>query len=97
MVGLALAVLYLILRLPGLMDLPIFGDEAIYLRWAQLAGAGHPWVSLADPKPPLHFWLLSLVIRMGDDPLLPARLLSVLAGLVSVGLMLLTGEELGRL
>ncbi len=92
----------LIMRLPGLMNLPIFGDEAIYLRWAQWVwGSGssemHPWVSLADPKPPLHFWLLSLVIGWGSDPLLPARLLSVFAGAASILLVLATAGELAEL
>src|SRR5262245_59700445 len=66
-----LMLVYLLMRLSGLTLLPICGDESIYLRWAQLirgegltipvAGAPstpvmHPWISLADPKPPLHFW-----------------------------------------
>lgn len=88
------------MRVPGLMALPIFGDEAIYLRWAQLVrgegvGLPHPWVSLADPKPPLHFWLMAAVFHWTSDPLHSARLISVLAGALSVGLMLAVGSELG--
>jgi 4-amino-4-deoxy-L-arabinose transferase-like glycosyltransferase len=94
--------LCLLVRLPGLMAMPIFGDEAIYLRWAQLVrgdgvGIAHPWVSLADPKPPLHFWLLAIVLHFTADPLLAARLLSVLSGAFATALMLPVGMELGRL
>ncbi|HEY4328179.1 MAG TPA: glycosyltransferase family 39 protein, partial [Phycisphaerae bacterium] len=102
-----LSLVYLLVRLPGLMSLPIFGDEAIYLRWAQLIrGEGissqsgpvgavghHWWVSLADPKPPLHFWILALFFRLSKDPLVMARLISVLAGLIWVPLMMAAGRE----
>ena len=65
-----LALFCLLIRAQQLLALPIFGDEAIYLRWAQLVRAGHPWVSLADPKPPLHFWLLAAIYPLTADPLL---------------------------
>src|SRR5947209_1448634 len=78
----------LVMRMAGLMALPIFGDEAIYLRWAQLVrgeGVSHAywWVSLADPKPPLHYWLLALVLRWANDPLWVGRMLSVLLAAAS--------------
>ena len=82
--GVVLVLLFLLVRLPGLMVMPIFGDEAIYLRWADLVRAGHPWVCLVDPKPPLHFWLLAAVVNWTADPLAGARGLSVVAGLFSI-------------
>ncbi len=100
----ALMLLCLGLRLPGLMALPIFGDESIYLRWAQLIrGEGlagnavghHWWVSLTDPKPPLHFWLIALVYHWASDPLLAARLISVFAGVLCVPLTVWIAQELG--
>ena len=93
----ALMLLYLIVRLPAIMAMPIFGDEAIYLRWAQLAREGNWWASLADPKPPLHFWLLSWVIELTTDPLWGSRLLSVGVGLVSIPLGMGVCGELARL
>jgi 4-amino-4-deoxy-L-arabinose transferase-like glycosyltransferase len=99
---LGLAVGCLVMRVIGLMDLPIFGDESIYLRWAQvirgegLTGA-HWWVSLSDPKPPLHFWLIALVFHWAEDPLVAARMISVGAGVVCVPLMMAIGEECGYL
>ncbi len=84
----ALAVLtYFLLRLPGLLTLPIFCDESVYLRYAQLiarAPVSRAFLSVVDPKPPLHYWLLALILRTTSDPLLAARVLSVIAGAVSV-------------
>lgn len=92
-----LMLIYLLVRLPGLLALPVFGDEAIYIRWAQLIAQGHGWVSLADPKPPLHFWLLAGMLSLVKDPLLAARLLSVLAGLATVPVLLALGGQLAAL
>ena len=64
--------------------LPIFGDEAIYLRWAQLIGDGHWWISLIDPKPPLHFWLIALFFNCARDPLIVSRFLSIACGVLSI-------------
>lgn len=91
-----LGAICLMLRLQNIMALPIFGDEAIYLRWAQLIREGHWWVSLADPKPPLHFWLIALVYRMGANPLLPARVISAVAGALSIPAVMAVCVELGR-
>jgi 4-amino-4-deoxy-L-arabinose transferase-like glycosyltransferase len=44
------------------------------------------FVSLQDPKPPLHFWLLALFLPLSSDPVLAGRLLSVAAGAASVPL-----------
>ena len=95
-----LSALCLLIRSQGLMAMPIFGDEAIYLRWAQLVrpdGGGHWWVSLVDPKPPLHFWILAAVFDWTRDPLAAARGVSVLSGVLCVPAVMLVCEELGRL
>ncbi|HSS44767.1 MAG TPA: hypothetical protein VLO07_05430, partial [Thermoanaerobaculia bacterium] len=92
-----LLALFFCLRLPGLRDLPIFCDEAIYLRYAQLVlqdPVRNAFVSLVDPKPPLHYWLLASVFRLTRDPLLAGRLLSVLAGAAALPVLLLLSLEL---
>jgi 4-amino-4-deoxy-L-arabinose transferase-like glycosyltransferase len=97
-VGAAFA--YFALRLPGLMDMPIFCDESIYLRYAQLihrAPLSNAFVSLVDPKPPLHYWLLASFFGVASDPLLPARLLSVVAGAASLLLLFPLSRELSAL
>src|SRR5712691_13546721 len=97
----ALAVLItFLLRLPGLLALPIFCDESVYLRYAQLiarAPVSRALLSVVDPKPPLHYWLLALVFRTTSDPLLAARLLSVVAGAVSVLVLFPLCRELASL
>lgn len=89
-----LSLLCLMVRLLGLPNaglgglgggtIPIFGDESIYLRWAQLIRQGHWWVSLIDPKPPLHFWLIAFFYNWSHDPLLASRLISVFCGVLSI-------------
>lgn len=92
-VGLLLA--YLVSRLLLLTALPIFTDEAIYLRWAQIGGNDPAWrfISLTDGKQPLFTWLAMISLRFFSDPLLGGRLVSVLAGIGSmIGLMVLAYE-----
>src|SRR5260370_11368041 len=89
-----------VLRLPGLLALPIFCDESVYLRYAQLiarAPVTRAFLSVVDPKPPLHYWLLALVQRATSDPLLAARLLSVVAGAVSLLVLFPLCRELASL
>lgn len=98
-----LVLFYFLFRLPGLMALPIFGDEAIYLVWVDRIREGHLWVSLHDPKPPLHFWLIAAsqsifeIFNHGVDPLLPARFLSVLTGAGSIVAMSLLVPAIAEL
>ena len=75
--------LYLITRFAYLTRLPVFADEAIYIRWAQL-GLNEPdkylLLSMLDGKPPLHNWLIKPFLFIFKDPLFAGRFLSVLAG-----------------
>lgn len=79
---------FLITRLVNLGLLPIFTDEAIYLRWSQImvTDASLRFLPLVDGKPPLFMWLTSLVMKLLPqmDPLLTGRLVSVGAGLGSL-------------
>ncbi len=91
-VPLVLMALCLIFRAMHLMALPIFGDESIYLRWAQAIRDdpyAHAWVSLIDPKPPLHFWLLATVWKFTNNPLYSGRLLSVASAVLCIPALLL--------
>lgn len=79
--------LYLVTHLPALTLLPVFADEAIYIRWAQLIQddlGRYAFFSMADGKPPLFMWLLSLALRFFVDPLMAGRFLSVIIGLTTV-------------
>ncbi|MEK7551119.1 MAG: glycosyltransferase family 39 protein [Patescibacteria group bacterium] len=86
---------YLFLRLIFLDRLPMFTDEAIYTRWAQIAVNDSSWrfISLTDGKQPMFVWAAIVFMKFIDDPLIAARLVSVVSGLFTlVGIWLLTYE-----
>ncbi len=87
----ALALAYLILRLINLTIIPIFADEAIYLRWAQLIiedPGRYFFFPLNDGKTPLQIWLMVPLLELFSDPLIAGRLLSVFFGLGQLLLMI---------
>lgn len=92
---LAILALYLLSRLLFLTRLPIFFDEAIYIRWSQQGLKGGQFlISLLDGKPPLHIWALMPFLAIIKDPLLAGRLLSVVAGMFSTVAVIMIGKEL---
>lgn len=100
--GLALGGLLLValaLRLPALLALPLFNDEAVYLLRAErfpamLAAPGVAGATLPDGKL-LHELALALLARFPGVPLVPARLLSVACGLGTSLLLAAIGRSLG--
>ena len=77
-------------------DLPVVGDESIYLRWAEIVDNQGRWfVSLLDGKPPLTYWLYAATRRLFDDPLFGPRALSVLAGTLATGVIYGVTRRLG--
>jgi 4-amino-4-deoxy-L-arabinose transferase-like glycosyltransferase len=93
--SLVIAAFYFFLRLIFISDLPIFTDEAIYARWAQIALHDSSWrfISLTDGKQPMFIWFGILFMKIFQDPLLSLRLVSVMAGFFTmVGLFFLTYE-----
>lgn len=91
-----LAVLYLATRLTNLTKLPIFTDEAIYIRWSQIGSRDANWrfISMVDGKQPLFTWIMMIFLRIIRDPLFAGRLVSVFAGFFTVIGMWLTTREL---
>lgn len=88
-----LIALYFLLRLPNLTLQPIFADEAIYIRWAQIMRAEPTlrFLPVSDGKTPLFMWVLMPVLKFVEDPLLAGRLLSVFSGFFTLlGVYLLT-------
>jgi 4-amino-4-deoxy-L-arabinose transferase-like glycosyltransferase len=93
--GIVLIFAYFILRLIYLNRLPIFTDEAIYIRWAQIALNDASWrfISLTDGKQPLFVWFSVIFMKFVQDPLIAGRLVSVSSGfLTMIGLYVLTYE-----
>lgn len=91
-----LLVLYGLTRLTNLTKLPIFTDEAIYIRWSQIGAQDANWrfISLTDGKQPLFTWVTMALLRLvPGDPLFVGRLTSVLTGAFSlVGIWFLAWE-----
>lgn len=95
LIVLFLVALFFATRLTNILSLPIFTDEAIYVRWSQIAKQDAAWrfISLTDGKQPLFIWIAINIMRFVSDPLLATRLVSVFAGFGAlVGIMLLTLE-----
>ena len=95
LLAVALSFLYFFLRLIFLDRLPMFTDEAIYMRWAQIAVNDSSWrfISLTDGKQPMFIWVTMVFMKFITDPLLAGRLVSVFSGFFTmVGLFVLTYE-----
>lgn len=93
-----LLLLFFVSRLYRLDDLPIFTDEALYIRWAQIAKNDPAWrfISLTDGKQPSFVWLTMIMMRFVEDPLLAGRLVSAFAGFASMVGLFFLGRELFR-
>jgi hypothetical protein len=97
---LALGLAYLLLRLPGLLALPLFNDEAVYLLRAQ----HFPHMLLQNPIDSgtlpdgklIQELLLAALAGLPGDPLLWARLLSLACGLGTLAALARCGRLLGR-
>lgn len=93
-----MGVLYLLSHLVNLTLLPVFADEAIYIRWSQLIiddWSRYLLFPLNDGKTPLFVWTLVPFQYLLNDPLKAGRLLSVLVGLVQLGVMANIAKSLG--
>ena len=83
---------YSLTRLINLTIIPVFCDEAIYIRWAQIMRSvpSLRFIPLSDGKQPLFMWLVMPFLKFISDPLVAGRMVSVLAGLgtmVGVGVL----------
>lgn len=82
-----LLVVYLISRINKLDFLPIFADEAIYLRWATMIFHDPQqflFLPMYDGKTPLFIWLLIPITQLyRNNPLLGGRLLVVIFGVLT--------------
>jgi hypothetical protein len=78
---------YTVLHLFSLTSLPIFADEAIYIRWTQLIiddWQQYLFFPLNDGKTPLQFWLMIPWQFLPIDQLASARLFSVFVGFLQI-------------
>ena len=84
--GLFVLIVFFLWRLVNLTILPVFADEAIYIRWSQVMRAEPTlrFLPLSDGKQPLFMWLTIPFFKIFSDPLWAGRFLSILAGLGSL-------------
>ncbi len=77
---------YVFTRLISIGAMPIFTDEAIYIRWAQIGANDPAWrlISLTDGKQPLFSWVIMACLRFIEDPLVAGRMASVISGTLSL-------------
>lgn len=70
------------LRFYNLTILPVFADEAIYIRWSQIMKAEETlrFLPMSDGKQPFFMWATMFPQKLMSDPLLAGRLVSVLSG-----------------
>src|SRR6266566_3301927 len=94
--AIGLILLYFITRLTHILSLPIFTDEAIYIRWAQIAMRDPAWrfISLTDGKQPMFVWIAMILLRFIHNPLLAGRTVSVIAGFFTMVGMYFLGSEI---
>ncbi|MFA5894368.1 MAG: glycosyltransferase family 39 protein [Candidatus Shapirobacteria bacterium] len=83
---LLISLIYLLTRIQNLTTLPVFGDEAIYLRWSQIIKSVDTlrFIPVTDGKQPLFMWVTVVFFKFFSDPLLSGRLLSVFSGLLNL-------------
>ncbi|MDP2918200.1 MAG: glycosyltransferase family 39 protein, partial [bacterium] len=91
-----LILVFLVTRFYNLTLMPIFTDEAIYVRWAQIANYDASWrfISLTDGKQPLFIWLMMDVMPIFGEPLFAGRAASILAGLGTMAGLFFLGKEI---
>ncbi len=96
--ALLLVALYTGTHIWQLTALPVFADEAIYIRWSQLIlddWRRYAFFALNDGKTPLQFWLMAPLQLVFSDRLFAARMLSVLVGAAQVATIGSITKELG--
>lgn len=82
-----------VLRVINLTIIPVFADEAIYIRWAQVMRSVPElrFLPLSDGKQPLFMWLIIPFFKVFRDPLIAGRMVSVLSGVgTTLGVFVLT-------
>jgi len=85
--GSLILALAFVLRAANIALLPIFADEAIYVRWAQVMRVEPSlrFLPLTDGKAPLFMWSIIPMLKIFDNPLIAGRAVSVLTGILSTG------------
>lgn len=84
--GIVIIAVAAILRFYNLNVTPVFVDEAIYVRWSQVMRAEPTlrFLPLSDGKQPLYMWVVMPALKLIEDPLVAARVVSATIGVGTV-------------
>lgn len=92
-------VFYFLITLFNLSKLPVFADEAIYIRWTQLIiddWQRYLFFPMNDGKTPLQMWLMLPLQFVFHDQLFAGRFLSVIIGTANILLIGLIAKLMTR-
>ena len=78
--------LFLATRLINITSFPLFIDEVTHIFRVQSTLAGDFFIGLRGGGKQLYIWLVAVSFQFFDDPILAARVISVLAALISGGI-----------
>lgn len=85
--GIGVVALYFFTHLWNLGKFPVFADESIYIRWAQLCmddWKRYAFFALNDGKTPLFIWQIATFQWLNPNQLIAARLVSLAAGILQM-------------
>lgn len=87
--------IYLVSRIYNLDSLPVFGDEAIYVRWSQIIKSVDTlrFIPQSDGKQPLFMWFNAITLKFIEDPLIAGRIISVFSGVGSIIVLFLISNS----
>ncbi|HWS49331.1 MAG TPA: glycosyltransferase family 39 protein [Candidatus Methanoperedens sp.] len=90
-----ICLIYFVSRIYRLDSLPVFGDEAIYLRWSQIIKSVDTlrFIPQSDGKQPLFMWLTAISLKFIEDPLVAGRIISIFAGAGSIVFLFLISKS----
>lgn len=79
-------VFFFLLRAINLNAIPVFVDEAIYVRWSQVMKneVSLRFLPMSDGKQPLFMWATIPFFKLFSDPLIAGRCLSIVSGFGSM-------------
>ncbi len=79
-------VVFLIMRLKNIDTFPLFIDEIAHIFLADITLDGNVFAGLHETHKQIYIWLVALSFLLFNDPIYVARVVSVLAGLISAGI-----------
>jgi hypothetical protein len=93
LLSLILVIVYFFTRTQNLDSIPVFGDEAIYVRWSQIIKNEETlrFIPQTDGKQPLFMWITATLLHFNFDPLITGRSVSIFSGFLAlVGIFLVS-------